>query len=61
MNHIRTALAFGYPKRVRIAFKQGFASAGVSFGGLASLVSVDDVRGIPIGPLMERALNSFDA
>ncbi len=60
MNHIRTALNFGYPERVRIAFKHGFASAGVSFGGLAGLVSVDDVRGIPIGPLMERVVNSFD-
>ncbi len=60
INHIRSALNFGYPKRVRIAFKHGFASAGVSFGGLAGLVSVDDVRGIPIGPLMERVMSSFD-
>ncbi len=60
MNRIRSALHFGYPERVRIAFKHGFASAGVSFGGLAGLVSVDDVRGIPIGPLMERLVNSFE-
>jgi translocation and assembly module TamB len=59
MNRIRSALGYGYPERVRITFKHGFASAGVSFGGLASLVSVDDVRGIPIGPLMERAVSSF--
>jgi hypothetical protein len=61
MNHLRTALSFGYPERVRIELKHGFASAGVSFGGLAGLVSVDDVRGIPIGPLMERLVSSFDA
>jgi translocation and assembly module TamB len=61
MNHIRTALIFGYPERVRIELRHGFASAGVSFGGLAGLVSVDDVRGIPIGPLMERVVSSFDA
>jgi translocation and assembly module TamB len=61
MNHIRTALSFGYPERVRIELKHGFASAGVSFGGLAGLVRVDDVRGIPIGPLMERVVSSFDA
>jgi hypothetical protein len=61
LNRIRTALSFGYPERVRIAFKHGFASAGVTFGGLAGLVSVDDVRGIPIGPLMERMVSSFAA
>ncbi len=61
MNRIRTALHFGYPERVRLAFKHGFASAGVSFGGLASLISIDDVRGIPIGPLLERVVNSFYA
>jgi hypothetical protein len=59
MNRIRSALGMGYPKRVNIAFKHGFASAGVSFGGLAQLMSVGDVRGIAIGPLMERALQSF--
>jgi translocation and assembly module TamB len=59
MNRIRTALALGYPKRVNIAFNHGFASAGVSFGGLAQLVSVGEVRGIPIGPLMERSLRAF--
>jgi translocation and assembly module TamB len=59
MNRIRGVLSYGYPERVRIAFKHGFASAGVTFGGLASLVSVDDVRGIPIGPLMDKIVNSF--
>lgn len=59
MNQIRTALALGYPKLVNIAFKHGFASAGVTFGGLARLVSVGDVRGIPTGPLMERVLQVF--
>ena len=61
MNRIRTALHFGYPERVRLAFKHGFASAGVDFGGLASLLSIDDVRGIPMGPLLERVMNSFYA
>jgi translocation and assembly module TamB len=59
MNRIRSALELGYPDRVRISFRHGFASAGVSFGGLASLARVDDVRGIPVGPLMERAVRSF--
>jgi translocation and assembly module TamB len=60
MNRIRSALDLGYPERVRISFKHGFASAGVTFGGLASLVSVDDLRGIPIGPLMERVVRSLE-
>ncbi|HEY3594629.1 MAG TPA: hypothetical protein VGL13_12170, partial [Polyangiaceae bacterium] len=59
LNRIRGALSLGYPERVRIAFKHGFMSAGVSLGGLARLVSIDDVRGIPIGPLMERMMRSF--
>lgn len=59
LNRIRTALAIGYPKSVRISFNHGFASAGVTLGGLARLVSVDDVRGIPIGPLMERVVGSL--
>jgi hypothetical protein len=59
MNRVRSVLTYGYPERVRITFKHGFASAGVSFGGLAGLVSVDDVRGIPVGPLMERTMSAF--
>jgi hypothetical protein len=59
INRIRGALGLGYPERVRISFKHGFASAGVTLGGLARLISVDDVRGIPIGPLMERVVRSF--
>jgi hypothetical protein len=58
-NRIRTALRYGYPERVSLSFKQGFANAGVRMGGLARLVHIDDVRGIPIGPLMERAARSF--
>jgi hypothetical protein len=59
LNRIRQALAVGYPDRVNIAFKHGFVSAGVSFGGFAQLLSVGDVHGIPVGPLMERVVQSF--
>lgn len=59
INRIRSVLTYGYPERVNIAFKHGFASAGVHFGGLASLVSVDEIRGIPVGPLIDRVLGSI--
>lgn len=59
MNHVRRALRLGYPDRVRISFNHGFAHAGVSFGGLARFLRVADVRGIPIGPLVERTLRTL--
>jgi hypothetical protein len=58
-NRVRHALALGYPDRVRVTFDHGFASARVSFGGLARLVRLDDLRGIPMGPLVDRALAPF--
>jgi translocation and assembly module TamB len=58
MNQIRTALHFGYPDRVRLSFQHGFASAGVDFAGLARLIKLKDVRGIPLGPLMERVMSA---
>ena len=59
VNRIRSALALGYPSRVSVAFRHGFANAHVQLGGLASLFSVDDIRGIPVGPLMERTLKAW--
>jgi len=55
-NRIRHALAFGYPDKVRVQFDHGFASLRVTLGGLASLLSISDVRGIPTGPLVDRML-----
>lgn len=60
MNQIRGALRFGYPDRVRIAFKHGFASAGVEMGGLARMLKIRDIRGIPMGPLLEQVISSFN-
>lgn len=54
INKIRSAMTFGYPDRLRVTFNHGFASVHVTFGGLAGLVSVGDIRGIPIGPLIDR-------
>jgi translocation and assembly module TamB len=59
LNQMRRALRFGYPDRVRLSFQHGFANAGVKFGGLARLIKLNDIRGIPLGPLVERMVSSI--
>lgn len=59
MNRIRSALRFGYPESVRLVFDHGFASAHLELGGLASLVSIGELRGIPMGPIVDRMLASM--
>jgi hypothetical protein len=56
MNRIRTALLFGYPDRLRLVFDHGFASAKLELGGLAQLVSIGELRGIPMGPIVDKFL-----
>jgi translocation and assembly module TamB len=56
INRIRRALALGYPKHVRLAFNHGFANVKIDFGGLARLVSIDELRGISMGPIIDKAL-----
>jgi translocation and assembly module TamB len=56
MNRIRTALLFGYPDRLRLSFDHGFASARLELGGLARLASISEIRGIPMGPIIDRLL-----
>lgn len=60
LNRIRSALGLGYPERVKLSFRHGFVNAGVSFGGLARFLKLGDVRGIPIGPLMDRVVSSLN-
>jgi hypothetical protein len=55
-NRVRRALALGYPDKVRLLFDRGFASLSVQLGGLGKLVKIDEVHGIPTGPLVERYL-----
>jgi hypothetical protein len=56
VNRVRRALALGYPDRVRMDFDHGFASARITFGGLARLVRIDPIRGIPMGPIIDKVL-----
>ncbi len=58
VNGVRRALKWGYPARVNLAFDHGFANAHVELGGLASLFTLRDVRGIPTGPVFERILRA---
>lgn len=56
MNRIRTALAFGYPDTLRLVFDHGFASARLELGGLARLIRIGELRGIPMGPIVDKML-----
>ncbi len=56
MNRIRTALTIGYPDRLRLVFDHGFASARLELGGLARLISIGELRGIPMGPIVDKFL-----
>lgn len=57
VNKVRRVLAIAYPDRVRLEFKRGFASANFKFGGLGRLIKLDPIRGITMGPIIDRALD----
>lgn len=59
MNRIRSALAFGYPDTLRLIFDHGFASAHLQLGGLARLISIGEIRGIPMGPIVDKMIASM--
>jgi len=59
INRIRKLLSIAYPKYVRIRMDQGFLSAKVALGGLGSLVKIQEVRGIPTGPILRKVLSEF--
>ncbi len=55
-NRIRFAMNFGHPDGVRVELRHGFARMKVTLGGLASLLRVGDLRGIPTGPIIDKVL-----
>lgn len=55
-NRIRKVLSVGYPRSARVRLDGGFLSARVDLGGIASVIRIDEVRGIPVGPLVRRFL-----
>ncbi|ATB32872.1 hypothetical protein [Melittangium boletus] len=58
-NRVRYALAVGYPENVRVSFNHGFGRLRITLGGLARLLSIDEIRGIPMGPIVDRVINSL--
>ena len=58
-NRVRYALGLGYPEHVRVSFNHGFGSLSITMGGLARLLSIDEIRGIPMGPIVDRVINSL--
>jgi hypothetical protein len=59
INRVRVALGLGYPEHVRLRFDQGFGRVLVRLGGTAGLVRIEEVRGIPMGPIVDRALHTM--
>jgi hypothetical protein len=54
INGVRSALDWGYPKRIRVDFDNGFANVHLELGGLAQFLSLGDLHGIPTGPFVDR-------
>lgn len=55
-NRARQALVLGYPKSVRMRFQDGLAAVAIDLGGLGSAVRIDEIRGVPIAPMLEKSL-----
>jgi translocation and assembly module TamB len=58
-NRVRYALSLGYPEHVRVSFNHGFGSLRITMGGLARLISIDEIRGISMGPIVDRIINTL--
>ncbi|MFP2924890.1 hypothetical protein ACLESO_06675 [Pyxidicoccus sp. 3LG] len=58
-NRIRYALRLGYPEHVRVSFNHGFGRLSITMGGAAKLLSIDEIRGIPMGPIIDRVITSL--
>ncbi|MGG7054730.1 hypothetical protein [Nitrosomonas sp. ANs5] len=54
LNSLRKKLTWSYPRSVRIAMAQGLMSLQVELGGLGALFQLGEIRGIPLGPFMNR-------
>jgi hypothetical protein len=53
-NRVRRGLAFGYPKFVRFQLHDGAVDTKVELGGVAGLVRIDEIKAVPLGPILQR-------
>lgn len=53
-NRVRMGLTFGYPKFVRFQLHDGAVDTKVELGGAASVVRIDEIRAVPLGPILQR-------
>lgn len=53
-NRVRRGLALGYPKFVRFALHDGAIDTKVELGGLAELVRIDEIKAVPLGPILQK-------
>lgn len=58
MNSVRRALVFGYPSRLHVGFRPGFANARVELGGLARFATIEEIRDVPTGLLIDRLIKA---
>jgi hypothetical protein len=53
-NRVRQALALGYPKFVRFQLHDGAVDTKVELGGIAQLVRIDEIKAVPLGPILQK-------
>jgi hypothetical protein len=57
-NRVRQGLALGYPKFVRFALHDGAVDTKVELGGIARLVRIDEIKAVPLGPILQKYVAS---
>lgn len=53
-NRVRQGLTLGYPKFVRFQLHDGAVDTKVELGGLAQLVRINEIRAVPLGPILQK-------
>ena len=59
LNRVRLGLKFGYPKFVLLKMDEGLMNAKIDLGGLAGAVRIDEIKGIPVTPFIERYVQPY--
>ncbi|MBW2703309.1 MAG: hypothetical protein JRF33_21030 [Deltaproteobacteria bacterium] len=54
INRVRLGLKVGYPKFLRLRMREGFLDAKVELGGAVDFVRIDEIKGVALGPLLNR-------